>query len=61
MLSNEPSFEKKSRFFKELFSIINKISLARGTKINVSSRIRDYCSTKDTCFCVLFVELNEGY
>ena len=38
-----------------------RVLFAKCTKIEVSSRIKDYFSMKHTCFCVLLVELNECY
>ena len=37
------------------------VTSGRGTNIDVTSRIKDYCSRKDTCFSGLLVELNECY
>ena len=61
MLSNETSFEGISQAFEVLSLIIAKISQSRGSKIDVTSRIKDYFSSNDTFFCGLLVELSGCY
>ena len=52
MLSIETSSGRITLVFKEPSSIVAKyrVSLEKCTKIDVSSRTKDYFSTKHTCF-----------
>ena len=63
MLSIETSSGRITLVFKEPSSIIPKyrVPLEKCTKIDVSSRIKGYFSTKHSCFCGLLVEENECY
>ena len=62
-LSNAARFEEITRVFKELSTIIPKISWSFGEMHeNLHfSRLNHYSSPKQTCSCVLLVEFNEFY
>ena len=63
MLSIDTSFEGIALVFKESSSIVPKyrVPFEKCTKIDVSSRIIGYFSTKHSCFCDLLVEFMERY
>ena len=61
MQSIETSFKGITRVFCVVVDRTQTIVLKKCTKIDVFSRIKDYYSTKHSCFCVLLVEFNECY